>query len=578
MSSVFDKSKATLINLSCRHNLPPTKKRSSDFFTNKMSPPTKKDRKNEKPTTDIKTSRDAFNPGSEVLDEGEGKKQKDDSIINDLYPPAELTTNKPTRTSAYGMGLNPPTFQITGQPVMGKDRTKHCKENKNKQRMTQATQAKTSYWETHGEKFQLTENSQEQPAYRNNMCPKGLALDHPAAATLNEYATYGCLAKTGKPWTKAEIWEAVEQGPHASAALEHFIKEAAKKVAMGQATIVKWDTIKDNPPLQMRVSPIAAIPHKSKPYQSILDLSFSLCLRDGATLPSVNDSTTKTAPSGAITQLGHSLQRIIHAFLEADKNDKNLIAKWSIKDGFWRLNVQVGDKWNFAYVLPQAPGEPVKTVVLSSLQMGWVESPPYFCAATETSRDIAMQYCEIKLGTLKEQKFDALVAGNATVAELPETSETQKYMRYLIEVYVDDFMALVIPKSSREVTHVGWAIMHCIHDIFPEHEDDATDPIAKNKLLKGKGQMSTSKTLLGFDFNSEDKTMWLETAKQDQLLTILHSWICTLERSAQGIPFKEFQSVLAKIRHAFTALPAGVGLLSPCNAVLQKKPDIVYLQ
>jgi hypothetical protein len=28
----------------------------------------------------------------------------------------------------------------------------------------------------------------------------------------------------------------------------------------------------------------------------------------------------------------------------------------------------------------------------------------------------------------------------------------------------------------------------------------------------------------------------------------------------------------------FTALPAGVGLLSPCNAVLQKKPDIVYLQ
>jgi hypothetical protein len=170
------------------------------------------------------------------------------------------------------------------------------------------------------------------------------------------------------------------------------------------------------------------------------------------------------------------------------------------------------------------------------------------------------------------------VAGDATVAELPETSKTQKYMRYLIEVYVDDFMALVIPTSLREVMHVGWAIMHGIHNVFPEHKDDATNPIAKNKLLKGKGQMSTSKTLLGFDFNGKDKTMWLETAKQDQLLTILHSWICTLERSAQGIPFKEFESVLAKIRHAFTALPARVGLLSPCNAVVQKKPDIVYLQ
>ncbi len=153
-------------------------------------------------------------------------------------------------------------------------------------------------------------------------------------------------------------------------ALEHFKQEVAKKVAMGQATIVEWDTIKYNPPLQMTVSPIAAIPHKSKPYRSILDLSFSLRLRDGATLPSVNDSTTKTAPSGAINQLGHSLQRIIHAFAEADKSNKIFMAKWDIKDGFWRLKVQVGDEWNFAYVLPQASGEPVKIVVPSSLQMG----------------------------------------------------------------------------------------------------------------------------------------------------------------------------------------------------------------
>ncbi len=82
--------------------------------------------------TEIETSRDAFDPGSEVLDEGEDKKRKNDSIINNLHLPAEPTTNKPTRTSAYGTDLDPPTFQITGQPVMGKDRTKHHKENKNK--------------------------------------------------------------------------------------------------------------------------------------------------------------------------------------------------------------------------------------------------------------------------------------------------------------------------------------------------------------------------------------------------------------------------------------------------------------
>jgi hypothetical protein len=89
------------------------------------------------------------------------------------------------------------------------------------------------------------------------MCPTGLALEHSAASTLQEYATYGCPAKTGKEWTKAEIWEAVKWGPHVSAlsaeALEHFKEEACKKVATDQAKIVKWDTIRHNPPTQMKV-------------------------------------------------------------------------------------------------------------------------------------------------------------------------------------------------------------------------------------------------------------------------------------------------------------------------------------
>jgi hypothetical protein len=112
------------------------------------------------------------------------------------------------------------------------------------------------------------------------MCPTGLALKHPAASTLLEYSKYGCPTQTGKEWTKQQIWEAVERGPHVSAlsaeALEHFREEAREKVATGQATIVEWDKIKNNPPPQMKVSPIAAIPHKSKAFRSILDLSFSL--------------------------------------------------------------------------------------------------------------------------------------------------------------------------------------------------------------------------------------------------------------------------------------------------------------
>jgi hypothetical protein len=214
---------------------------SSDDGTTKKSPPPTKRSKNDKPTNDIETIHDAFDPGDEVSDKGEGKKQQHEYIIDNQtqlgYLPAEPPTDKPTRPSAYGTSLDPPTFQLTGQPMLGKDRTKHTKENKNKHQMTQATQPKTTYWETHKGEVQLLEDMQEQPAYRNEMCPNRLALHYPAAATLKEYATYGCPAKTGKSWMKVEIWEALERGPHASAlsaeALEHFKHKAAKKGSNG---------------------------------------------------------------------------------------------------------------------------------------------------------------------------------------------------------------------------------------------------------------------------------------------------------------------------------------------------------
>jgi hypothetical protein len=120
--------------------------------------------------------------------------------------------------------------------------------------------------------------------------------------------------------------------------------------------------------------------------------------------------------------------------------------------------------------------------------------------------------------------------------------------------------------------------MHGIHDVFPADDNNANDPIFKNKLMKGEGAMLTTKTILGFDFDGVEKTMWLESTKRDHHLMILHSWIRTSEHSTHGIPFKEFGSVLAKIRHKFTALPVGLGLLSPCKAVRQTQPIIVYLQ
>jgi hypothetical protein len=117
-----------------------------------------------------------------------------------------------------------------------------------------------------------------------------------------------------------------------------------------------------------------------------------------------------------------------------------------------------------------------------------------------------------------------------------------------------------------------------IHDVFPADENDSNHPISDKKLKQLDGEYSTNKTINGFDFDGNEKTIWLEAAKRAHLLTVLHGWIRLISTGSNGIQFKEFETLVAKIRHAFTAIPAGGGLLTPCNKILQSKPPLVYLQ
>ena len=49
-------------------------------------------------------------------------------------------------------------------------------------------------------------------------------------------------------------------------AIAYFAAEAAEKVLKNQAHLVQWDSIKDNPPKELKKLPIAAFPHKSKDF------------------------------------------------------------------------------------------------------------------------------------------------------------------------------------------------------------------------------------------------------------------------------------------------------------------------
>ena len=177
------------------------------------------------------------------------------------------------------------------------------------------------------------------------------------------------------------------------------------------------------------------------------------------------------------------------------------------------------------------------------------------------TRDVTVEYIETEVGTLPEHKFAHWAQANKTDFDATATDWGQ--LNCFIEVYVDDFIACIIATSQRQVEHVARGILHGIHDIFPPSKDDTTDPISHKKLRKGKGTFETTKCLLGFEFDGVNNTIWLKMEKRAAILQILHQWIRGAVKVKHGIPFAEFESVVAKLRHAFTALREGHGLLSP---------------
>jgi hypothetical protein len=202
--------------------------------------------------------------------------------------------------------------------------------------------------------------------------------------------------------------------------------------------------------------------------------------------------------------------------------------------------------------------------------MGWIESPPYFCAASETARDVAEYYVETPLGN---GPTNALVKYSQTGSEynsLPASTNRDKDpFKYLIEVYVDDFMGLAIPTSKRTLDHVANGVMCGIHDVFPRNSNEEDDPISLKKLLQGDGAWDTMKDLLGF----------VTDGKRDALIATLTTWLRSSRKNKHfGIPFVEFRSAIYKIRHAFMSIPAGKGLLSPFYRILSAQPQVAFLQ
>jgi hypothetical protein len=241
-----------------------------------------------------------------LLDGGEGK------LLTNNKPIDIETKVVPMEETGFG-GLESPRLDSTSGVVKGADTPKHRIKNKCKQKATLATQAEhssglpirgSSSYHPHQRPLSSTVEKCNHLAWlyftlQQNSSRSGLPMD----ADLNGTAMdTGTDAGSGGPGTSS--FGSLRQ-PHRS--LQGRGQQIGQKRA-GQASASDVGLhIKDNLPAELKISPITAIPHKSKLFCSILDLLFRLPLKQGGILPLVNATTIKNAPKGAIDQLGHSL-------------------------------------------------------------------------------------------------------------------------------------------------------------------------------------------------------------------------------------------------------------------------------
>ena len=419
----------------------------------------------------------------------------------------------------------------------------------------------------------LTERQRKyQSVFKGLMAPSGAALDHPAAPLLLELATLGCHADIGDAWTMEMLEEAIKKGAHPSAMepvpAAQLRAETLEKVEQGYARLVAWDAIKNNPPKTLKISPIAAIPHKSRGFRMILDLSHGVTVA-GNRYPSVNEATNPTlAPTASMAELGNVLPRLIFAVATApDAQGPVLFSKLDIKDGYWRMVVPEEAEWNFAYVLPKMhPDEPVQLVIPSSLQMGWCDSPAYFCAASETARDVAEKLTTTPVGSLDQHPLEHYLVPPDKWPEQEIEQHAAKFT-HLLEVYIDDFIQLAQTQDPTQLTHLSRALLHAIHAVFPPpaitgHAGE--DPISLKKLHQGEGTWDTGKEILGWVFDGARRCIELPASKVERLTSELHQ----MARKRMA-PRKMFEQLRGRLRHACIGIPAGKGLMGPIDAALQ---------
>ena len=190
-------------------------------------------------------------------------------------------------------------------------------------------------------------------------------------------------------------------------------------------------------------------------------------------------------------QIGKVIPIIIR-HIELEPESVELISvNFDIKDGYWRMTVPPKLSYNFAYVLPElSTTEETMIMIPCALQMRWEESPAYFCSASEIARDVVNKLLKRDLtGKLLNNPY-LLPAHPMEDMKIPKLLPKQKIkkqqLKALLEVYLDDFIALTCSNDTEYLRIISRILSNAIHSIFsPTHitNHENKDPISYKKII-----------------------------------------------------------------------------------------------
>jgi len=213
--------------------------------------------------------------------------------------------------------------------------------------------------------------------------------------------------------------------------------------------------------------------------------------------------------------------------------------------------------------------------------MGWIDSPQYLCAVTETIADTAndrfrnglLSAIQHRLDDLADSKpapirrVDAVATKTGIPPPVVQSHGPRQRPLNTVDVYMDDFILLSqLPQDLRRAARR--TVFECIDSIIrplsPSDNPNRKEPNSVKKLAKGDAFWATEKVILGWLVDTKRRTIELPPHRLDRLHDILHQFQHSQRRTSR----QKWQCLIGEWRSMILAIAGGRGMFSQLQSVL----------